>query len=135
MGDNNGRQHGQSPLVGAFVPVHQGGDGIDQERHHDQDCVVISLPRLFSIKKIACPLMMRIATCFSYFQFLIFILYKDHERYQMDREAFRQLRKIKDTHASKRIYQEAQNLAHFPECKNIKRLVNHRYGYRLRVGD
>lgn len=49
--------------------------------------------------------------------------------------AFRQLRKIKDTHASKRIYQEAQNLAHFPECKNIKRLVNHRYGYRLRVGD
>ena len=54
---------------------------------------------------------------------------------QWTEKAFRQLRKIKDSQASRRIYQEAQALAHFPECKNVKRLTNYQYSYRLRVGD
>jgi mRNA-degrading endonuclease RelE of RelBE toxin-antitoxin system len=54
---------------------------------------------------------------------------------QWAEKAFRQLRKIKDSQTSKRIYQEAQNLAHFPDCPNVKRLTSHQYGYRLRVGD
>ncbi|WP_306548073.1 type II toxin-antitoxin system RelE/ParE family toxin [Desulfobulbus sp.] len=54
---------------------------------------------------------------------------------QWTEKAFRQLRKIKDSQASRRIYQEAQELVHFPECRNVKRLTNHQYSYRLRVGD
>ena len=50
-------------------------------------------------------------------------------------KAFRQLRKIKDNQTNRRIYQEAQSLAHFPDCPNVKRLKNHTCGYRLRVGD
>lgn len=37
-------------------------------------------------------------------------------------KAFRQLRKIKDNQTNRRIYQEAQSLAHFPDCPNVKRL-------------
>ena len=62
--------------------------------------------------------------------------YKDNmNTIQWTEKAFRQLRKIKDNQTNRRIYQEAQSLAHFPDCPNVKRLKNHTYGYRLRVGD
>ena len=32
------------------------------------------------------------------------------------------------------IFQAAQTLKEFPNCANVKRLTNHRYGYRLRIG-
>lgn len=54
---------------------------------------------------------------------------------QWTEKAFRQLRKIKDSQTGKLIYRETQGLADFPNCQNVKRLVNHQYSYRLRVGD
>jgi mRNA-degrading endonuclease RelE of RelBE toxin-antitoxin system len=49
-------------------------------------------------------------------------------------KALRQLRKIKDESVQQQIFQEAQTLKEFPNCANVKRLTNHRYGYRLRIG-
>jgi mRNA interferase RelE/StbE len=49
-------------------------------------------------------------------------------------KATKQLRKLKDTSMQKRIYLEAQALTDFPNCANVKKLVNAAYGYRLRVG-
>jgi mRNA interferase RelE/StbE len=50
-------------------------------------------------------------------------------------KATRQLRKLKDASVQKRIYREAQALIDFPNCANVKKLINAAYGYRLRVGD
>ena len=50
-------------------------------------------------------------------------------------KAARQLRKIADRATRQRIYQEAQSLADFPQCVNVKNLTNARYPYRLRVGN
>ena len=50
-------------------------------------------------------------------------------------KAERQLRKIKDAACRRRIYDEAQALADFPDCPGVKRLANHAYSYRLRIGD
>ena len=47
----------------------------------------------------------------------------------------KQLLKIKDVAMRKRIYEEAQCLASFPACPGVKKLINHRCGYRLRVGE
>lgn len=47
----------------------------------------------------------------------------------------KQLLKIKDVATRKRIYEDAQCLVAFPACHGVKKLANHRYGYRLRVGD
>ncbi len=33
------------------------------------------------------------------------------------------------------IYDKVDNLKHFPECQNVKSLKNHKYDYRLRVGN
>lgn len=30
---------------------------------------------------------------------------------------------------------EVQSLAYFPDCQGVKKLANHAYSYRLRVGD
>ena len=50
-------------------------------------------------------------------------------------KALKQLEKIKDAVKRKRIYTETQALVDFPNCPNIKKLVNHDYSYRLRIGD
>ncbi len=34
----------------------------------------------------------------------------------------------------KSITDATRTLADFPDCRNVKKLVDHRYGYRLRVG-
>lgn len=34
-----------------------------------------------------------------------------------------------------RIHAEAQALADFPNCANVKKLTNSEYPYRLRIGD
>lgn len=66
----------------------------------------------------------------------LWLSYKiDMNAIQWTEKAFRQLRKIKDNQISKRIYQEAQSLAEFPVCPNVKQLRNHQHSYRLRVGD
>jgi len=35
----------------------------------------------------------------------------------------------------RRIYTEVQALTDFPACQNVKKLINHDYSYRLRVGN
>jgi mRNA interferase RelE/StbE len=50
-------------------------------------------------------------------------------------KAMKQLEKIKETAMRQRIYTEAQALSDFPDCQGVKKLVNHDYSYRLRVGD
>lgn len=50
-------------------------------------------------------------------------------------KALKQLEKIKEITKRKQIYTEAQALADFPNCLNVKKLVNHDYSYRLRIGD
>lgn len=50
-------------------------------------------------------------------------------------KALRQLRKIKDVKMQEEIFQETQTLRDFSNCANVKRLTNHLYADRLRVGD
>ncbi len=50
-------------------------------------------------------------------------------------KALKQLQKIKDRAIRQQIYTESQALADFPACTGVKKLVNHPYRYRLRVGD
>lgn len=49
-------------------------------------------------------------------------------------KAYRQLRKIKDAKIRAEIYDAVDSLKEFPNCRNLKRLVNHPHEYRLRVG-
>lgn len=50
------------------------------------------------------------------------------------RKAVKQLRKISKADQQK-LYDAAQALAHMPNVQNIKALINHQSGYRLRVGN
>lgn len=50
-------------------------------------------------------------------------------------KALKQVEKIKAAAVRKRIFTEVQSLADFPDCQDIKKLTNHAYSYRLRVGD
>ena len=50
-------------------------------------------------------------------------------------KALKQLEKIKETPVRQRVYTEVQALANFPACAGIKKLTNHAYSYRLRIGD
>jgi mRNA-degrading endonuclease RelE of RelBE toxin-antitoxin system len=50
-------------------------------------------------------------------------------------KAAKQLEKIRESAVRKRIYIESQVLTDFPNCQNIKKLKNHDYSYRLRIGD
>lgn len=49
-------------------------------------------------------------------------------------KARKQLKKIGDHMAIRNIGLAVMDLASFPECSGIKRLENHAYEYRLRVG-
>ena len=51
------------------------------------------------------------------------------------KKALRQLRKIKDRKARSTIKNAVGTLTSFPDCLNVKRLANHQYDYRLRVGN
>ena len=48
------------------------------------------------------------------------------------RKAVKQLRKLSKTDQPK-IFDAAQALAYMPNVQNVKTLVNHQQGYRLRV--
>ncbi|MCA1787490.1 MAG: type II toxin-antitoxin system RelE/ParE family toxin [Desulfobacteraceae bacterium] len=50
------------------------------------------------------------------------------------KKALRQLRKIKDRETRSTIKNAVGTLTFFPDCRNVKRLVNHQYNYRLRAG-
>jgi len=50
-------------------------------------------------------------------------------------KALKQVEKIKAAAVRKRIFTEVQSLADFPDCQGVKKLANHAYSYRLRVGD
>lgn len=54
-------------------------------------------------------------------------------RIEWTNKALQQLRKI-DRQAGAEIRQAVGELASMPECRNVKALANHQYGYRLRVG-
>ena len=49
--------------------------------------------------------------------------------------AVKQLKKLGDRTVQVGILQATDSLAHFPDVTGVKALTNHRYGYRLRVGD
>lgn len=49
-------------------------------------------------------------------------------------KAQRQLAKIGLLQDREAIYRAAGTLKDFPNCRNVKALTNHKYGYRLRVG-
>ncbi|GKT12963.1 MAG: mRNA interferase RelE/StbE [Thiomicrorhabdus sp.] len=50
-------------------------------------------------------------------------------------KALKQLKKFKDAQVVARIYKAVGGLASFPVGGDIKALKNHKYDYRLRVGD
>ena len=50
-------------------------------------------------------------------------------------KATRQLKKIGDRTIQGRILTATRGLTDFPTCSNDKRLTNHEYTHRLRVGD
>lgn len=50
------------------------------------------------------------------------------------RKAVKQLNKITREDQVK-IYDAAQELAHMPNVQQVKALIRHQYGYRLRVGN
>ena len=50
-------------------------------------------------------------------------------------KATKQLIKLKDKSVINRINNAVLTLINFPEVINVKALLNHDYGYRLRVGD
>jgi len=49
--------------------------------------------------------------------------------------ALKQLTKLKDRQARKRIVLAVRALSGFPDVHGVKTLKNHRYGYGLRVGN
>jgi mRNA-degrading endonuclease RelE of RelBE toxin-antitoxin system len=50
-------------------------------------------------------------------------------------KAMKQLKKFGDRTVQERILTATRGLADFPSCPNVKRLTNHEYTHRLRVGD
>lgn len=50
-------------------------------------------------------------------------------------KALKQLKKVGDQIIQERILVAARGLGEFPNVPNIKKLMNHEYGYRLRVGN
>lgn len=49
------------------------------------------------------------------------------------KKAIKQMRRI-DKRSYKGILVAVNGLKNWPECQNVKHLINHRYSYRLRVG-
>jgi len=49
------------------------------------------------------------------------------------RKAEKQLSRV-DRKAQKTIVLAVRELAHFPKCGNVRRLNNHQYEYRMRIG-
>ncbi|MCW5618244.1 MAG: type II toxin-antitoxin system RelE/ParE family toxin [Nitrosomonas sp.] len=49
-------------------------------------------------------------------------------------KVLKQIEKIKTAAVRKKIFTETQVLAYFPNCQGVKKLANHDYSYRLRVG-
>ncbi len=52
---------------------------------------------------------------------------------QWEKKAIRQLKKFQ-TSERLLISEAVMALEKWPDCKNVKSLVNHKYGYRLRLG-
>lgn len=50
-------------------------------------------------------------------------------------KALKQLKKIGDRYIQERILDSTRTLNSFPHVANVKKLVNHEYGYRLRCGN
>ena len=50
-------------------------------------------------------------------------------------KALKQLKKVGDRIVQERILKATRGLSAFPTCPNIKRLNDHEYTHRLRVGD
>ena len=50
-------------------------------------------------------------------------------------KAYRQLHKIRSRQIREEVYDAAETLRYWPDCRNVKALTGHEYGYRMRVGD
>ncbi|MHB8772738.1 MAG: type II toxin-antitoxin system RelE family toxin [Syntrophales bacterium] len=50
-------------------------------------------------------------------------------------KAYKQLHKIRSRKIREELYDAAETLRHWPDCRSVKALTGHEYGYRMRVGD
>lgn len=51
-------------------------------------------------------------------------------------KALKQLEKVKEIATRKQIFSTVKTtLVDFPHCQNVKKLTDHKYNYRLRVGN
>jgi mRNA-degrading endonuclease RelE of RelBE toxin-antitoxin system len=50
-----------------------------------------------------------------------------------ERKAIRQLKKVREEDR-RQITASVQSLSDWPDCRNVKAMINHKYQYRLRVG-
>ena len=50
-------------------------------------------------------------------------------------KATKQLKKIGDRTIQNRLLEASRDLSSFPDCPNVKALINHECTHRLRVGD
>jgi mRNA-degrading endonuclease RelE of RelBE toxin-antitoxin system len=50
-------------------------------------------------------------------------------------KAYRQLHKIPNRQTREEIYDAVETLRNWPDCRNVKALANHEYGFRMRVGN
>lgn len=55
-------------------------------------------------------------------------------RVKWENKAVKQLAKVGNKETRDTLYEAAGRLADFPDVKHVKRLTNHNYPYRLRVG-
>lgn len=57
-----------------------------------------------------------------------------HERIEWTLKAAKQLRRLDRKHQVA-VRDGVAGLADMPRCQNVRSLTNHKYGYRLRIGD
>ena len=50
-------------------------------------------------------------------------------------KAYKQLHKIRSQQIRGDLYNAVETLRHWPDCRNVKALTGHEYGYRMRVAD
>lgn len=51
-----------------------------------------------------------------------------------EKQALRQLKKIRQITERSMIFNAVLTLENWPDCQNVKKLVNHQHDYRLRAG-
>lgn len=86
--------------------------------------------------KHSCKILVKV--CKNYFNildYLILLVYLlDMKEIQWQKKAIKQLRRIKNSKTRVKIHTAVDTLKNFPNCQNVKKLVNID-NYRLRIGN